>query len=111
MISMILLGVAALLINVFFYFKELANIMAAFLGFAHKRSAKSFVPLAEETRRFLMDVSLSAIVILLAGAGLYSFMIGSVGSAVVSIILWRKEIFSYCKNALTFDHTVQTVLT
>jgi hypothetical protein len=97
MLSILLLGIAALVINVLFYMQELKAIKAAFISY--RKNGKS-EQLGVETWRFLADISCTALVVLLAGGGLYAFLIGSVGGALISMWLWRNDLISSMKNYL-----------
>lgn len=87
MLTILLIGIAALLINIYCYFKELKGIWLAVKG-------KNKVQLQDEGLRLIQDIAVTGLVILLAGTGLYSFLIGSVGGALVSLFLWRKEVWA-----------------
>jgi hypothetical protein len=91
MLWIVLIGCIALLINVFFYFREMKLIGETFIGmFQRKNTIQEH---GAAWWMFFQDASISCLVVLLAGQGLQAFLIGSVGGALVSLILWREKIW------------------
>jgi len=108
MILFIILGSLALLVNMWFYFKEV-ELIATSIGnlFAKKGSIKE---VKESIWLFVKDASVTAIVALVAGAGLYAFMISCIGGAMISIVLCWKRLGNWISNAIGFDaYNIQPV--
>jgi uncharacterized iron-regulated membrane protein len=93
MTGLLFFGIAALLINILFYYKEIQGIVLA-LALWFKRKA-SLRKVWDAVILFIADIAVTGFVVLCAGSGLYAFVIGSVGGAIVSIVLNRQMIMNY----------------
>ena len=105
MLTLILIGCIALLINAVVYIKELQLI-----GYSMGRAARREGPVSDIGKAiwmFFQDAFVTGLVILMAGTGLYSFIIGTVGGCLVSAYVWREQIKDYIENKLSLSSSLR----
>jgi hypothetical protein len=105
MLTLILIGCIALLINTVIYIKEL-QLIAHSVKQAFRREGP-VSNIGKSIWMFVQDALVTGFVILLAGTGLYSFIIGTVGGCLVSAYVWREQIKDYFENKLSLSAPVR----
>lgn len=101
MLWVVLIGSIALLINMMFYFLEIEDIGRAVKALF--KGTGSMKQVWEAIWLFLKDAIVTALVVGMAGTGLQSFLIGSVGGVLVSVVLCWKQIGAWMDSHLNGD--------